>query len=239
MPRRARKRGRSTFRRRRPARRRFTRKRKSFISRLPFTGFGLSKVVRLRYTTPLLINPAVGLAVFHFFRANGPFDPDLTGVGHQPRGYDQWAQFYQRATVLGSRIRVINTKAESANVTPAYYGVWLLRNSADASNMTNLAEMLETKLPHSRLSHGGVVGTNQGKALPSVGISYSPRRFWGQRTMNNNDIQFEVTGLPLKGCVYGVGAAPGNIAADPPNVDLHIVIDYVVKFFEAKTIVPS
>lgn len=49
-----------------------------------------------------------GLApvAYQTFRGNGPYDPDQTGAGLQPVGYDQWSQFYKRQRILGSKIRI-------------------------------------------------------------------------------------------------------------------------------------
>jgi hypothetical protein len=40
------------------------------------------------------------------FSLNGIYDPDLTGAGAQPLGYDQWAGFYQQYEVTSSVIKV-------------------------------------------------------------------------------------------------------------------------------------
>lgn len=47
-----------------------------------------------------------GTANSYFFRGNGPFDPDLTGTGNQPSGYDEWSTLYTFQKTLGSRIKV-------------------------------------------------------------------------------------------------------------------------------------
>lgn len=40
----------------------------------------------------------------HNFRANSLYDPDQTGTGHQPRGYDQLKALYQFSEVIGCKI---------------------------------------------------------------------------------------------------------------------------------------
>lgn len=41
----------------------------------------------------------------HVFSCNGLYDPDITGVGHQPSGFDQVMALYDQYTVLKSTIR--------------------------------------------------------------------------------------------------------------------------------------
>lgn len=40
------------------------------------------------------------------FSGNSAYDPDSSGVGSQPLGYDQWAAFYSKYYVAASKIRV-------------------------------------------------------------------------------------------------------------------------------------
>lgn len=43
----------------------------------------------------------------HVFNLGSIFDPDYTGVGHQPAFHDQWATLYNRYRVIGVRYKVI------------------------------------------------------------------------------------------------------------------------------------
>jgi len=51
------------------------------------------------------------------FRANSLYDPDLTGTGHQPNGFDTLMQAYDHFTVLASKIRVRTIQAASGGGT--------------------------------------------------------------------------------------------------------------------------
>ena len=73
---------------------------------LALSGFPQSKVVRLRYVEAIGINPVITGNGFYVFRANSIFDPNYTGVGHQPMGHDEWSQSYNHYAVLGSKIKV-------------------------------------------------------------------------------------------------------------------------------------
>lgn len=60
------------------------------------------RVVNLRYAQQVsLVGGAVGLfGVRQRFSLNSIFDPDITGAGHQPYGFDQMATIYARYKVL-------------------------------------------------------------------------------------------------------------------------------------------
>lgn len=50
--------------------------------------------------------PTSGNAVQYVFTANGMFDPNITGTGHQPMGFDQMMSLYNQYTVYHSAITV-------------------------------------------------------------------------------------------------------------------------------------
>lgn len=92
------------------------------------TAFPKNRIVKLRYVENVTLDPgAVAFAEFAY-RANSIFDPNLTGGGHQPMGRDQWATFYRRYTVIGSKIQV-QCVCPTAS-TPSIFGVTLSDLSA-------------------------------------------------------------------------------------------------------------
>ena len=75
------------------------------------------------YTEAFSLNPgAGGIASVYVFNLNSLFDPNVTGVGHQPTGFDQLMAIYEQYTVYGVKYKVsINnvdaTQAVIAGVT--------------------------------------------------------------------------------------------------------------------------
>ncbi len=91
-------------RKRRPRRRR----RKAFnnVMTIRRSPMALKFKATLLYTDEINLDPGVaGVAAYHSFRANDCFDPDETGVGHQPRGFDQIIPMYEHFTVIGSKMK--------------------------------------------------------------------------------------------------------------------------------------
>lgn len=89
-------------------RRRFKRGRKNNattkIMRSP-TGFPDRIFVKLKYSDIKVATTTAGAASVQIWRANTVFDPDFTGVGHQPYATDQWGALYNKFRVHGSSIR--------------------------------------------------------------------------------------------------------------------------------------
>lgn len=52
----------------------------------------------------------------YLFRANSIFDPNFTGIGHQPIGHDQWKNFYRRYKVTDSTIVVTPLKTDDTEL---------------------------------------------------------------------------------------------------------------------------
>jgi len=68
----------------------------------------------MRYYSDFSITPGTGTAGNHLFSANGIYDPDITGTGHQPYGFDTYASIYNHYRVKRSTITVTAVNHDSA-----------------------------------------------------------------------------------------------------------------------------
>jgi len=72
-------------------------------------GFPPRKRVTLKYADTYVFTSVAGAVSTQQFRVNACYDPDATGTGHQPRGFDQWCASggpYTRYRVLRSRVAI-------------------------------------------------------------------------------------------------------------------------------------
>lgn len=204
---------------RRP-RRRPRRRRKYRIARTPKGPLPVTLRTKLRYAEQLSLQNGVGQAATHVFSCNGLYDPDITGVGHQPRGFDQIMPLYNHYTVIGAKITV-QFANHSVSTTPALVNICCLDN-----NVTTLVtnEYLENQ-------------RNVSKPLAindSCTVSYkvSPAKFIGRsKIMADSQMKGDVGANPVEGCFFHVWACSAY-GASAIDIDANVVIDYIAVFTE-------
>lgn len=79
---------------------------RTFLSRGLRAPIPYKLTTSMLYNTKVTLSPSLGVAAVHVFSANGTYDPDITGAGHQPRGFDQLMALYDHNVVIASEIRV-------------------------------------------------------------------------------------------------------------------------------------
>lgn len=99
--------------------------------------FPATTVRKLRYSTSVALVATSGVVVSQVFRANDLFDPDFTGTGHQPMGFDQLMLWYNHFTVMEATITV------SFKNTLTVPGTCSLRVDGDSTALTVIDRILE------------------------------------------------------------------------------------------------
>lgn len=159
-----------------PRRRRFLRRRrfarkgqrttKSLIYRSP-TVIPDKMIVKLPYVATGLLDTQNGLSALHSFNLNSLYDPDRTGTGHQPLGYDEWKEFYNQYRVFKVAYEVV-VYAGQENASPVICGWLATPNVAPAITNNSWYEQ-----PHCRkFQVGNGTGLNKAKIK---GMIYLPR----------------------------------------------------------------
>lgn len=227
---------RKNYRRRRsaPARRRRTFKRRRFnrVSRPILEGFPKQKLVKLRYIEQISLDPGLNTFTVSEWRANSVFDPNLSGVGHQPMGFDQWSNIYERYVVCGSKINVQYAPITGTNLNPGFYGVSLYgtANQLTATYAGNVDSVMESKLTGYTST---MAGNGNSAFLPrSLTRKFSAKKFFGKANpTDDTEIGATVVTNPVNLAYFGVwyGSSGGN---DPGIANFKIMIDYIVLFHE-------
>lgn len=171
--------------------------------------------------TGVAINPGVGVAGSYVFAANGLYDPNITGVGHQPTGFDQYMALYNEYVVLGSTIKVSFASADGTNVS--LIGIFLEDFSTTDLDWRRYVENGNGVWSHLDKTSSGAgckILTHSAdiSKFSTQGI-YSDDNFSGTASANPGDTHF-----------YHVVVAPFDGTADNASVYINVEIRYDVIF---------
>lgn len=128
-------------RRRNAKRRQYRRKRRGnrnnvmgYVAGLPKTTF-----THMRYATSFTLTSTLGLKDEYKFRCIGPYDPDITSIGHQPMNYNLFETLYDKIMVVGSKLelRILSPDAAMNGVVLCYISD---DSSVPYSNFTGYVE---------------------------------------------------------------------------------------------------
>lgn len=95
-------------------------------------GFPTKIITILRYFDYIPSTSTTGGVTTTVFRMNGPRDPDVTNIGHQPLYWDRYSAIYTGYRVLGSRL----TAEINGNNTAATQGPWAFGINGSTSSAT-------------------------------------------------------------------------------------------------------
>jgi len=209
------------------------------LRRAPIGGFPMAKYCRLRYVEHVTLDPGVDLMQRYSFRANSLFDPNHTGIGHQPAGFDEWMARYNHYTVLGSKCTAQFINPGETHLTPGYAGIILTADETDASSFTSIDNLLESRLSTKFRPAGLVLGnTNSTTILKST---FSAKKFFhiSKATMIGNTNYSGTSGTnPTEGAYFSLCYASIN-GNNPETITIRVTIDYYAVFTEPKILLGS
>ena len=107
----------------------------------------------------------------YVFRANGPYDPNQTGTGSQPVGWDNFLTFYEASYTVGSQLKV--TYFNTGTGAPVQIAITPTSQSTSVTSYDTARMMPRTR--HA-ICDGSTKG---GKSYATVGHSMSVLQFFG------------------------------------------------------------
>lgn len=191
---------------------------------LSLSGGPLRRRVRTihQYSTFISLDQQAGMAT-HYFSANGMYDPDITGTGHQPMGFDEMAEMYDHYVVIASQITVRGRPKDI---------IATLRITDAASAPADSTDLLEHRTTHDKL-----LGYDD--KIVRLSKRVCPQKFLGSRKQMMDDIyKGTASANPAEQCYYEVGAVSAYGASLEASY-FRIDITYVAIWIEPKKLVGS
>lgn len=246
---------------RRMAPRQYSRSRRSYRPRYPSTRLNLSQFGRLtasrsvprnpryncaippqlnvclKYVTRILLNPTSGTADNYQFRMNSLFDPDLTGTGHQPAGYDQIATLYNRWLVTKCSIQVTAWPAQTFPLvdTQQSSAIVCLNKTRDQMTFTNIETAMEQD--YSKYCN---IGINGGPKTVRDTTDIADFAGIDARSMLNNEYYTGAIGAnPAYVPVYTITAQCPVSGVNGEPFGLSVIIWYQTTFFNPDSTLTS
>ncbi len=201
-----------------PIKRRYKRKRRGrgkratkygLLSNRFRSGVRKRQIIKLNYMEEFALDPGSGLADTHVFSANGIFDPNITGVGHQPMGFDEWIVMYDHITVIASKIEFTLWSHVTGSLGQGVMGVAL----TDSATVAATKEILVERGDSTYRAYGSVTS---GASPLKITKYFGTKKFFGVKDLLDATIyRNTVSSNPSEQAFYHCwqGAANGQDGA--------------------------
>jgi len=126
-----------------------------------------------------------GTPSVYTWRANGMYDPDVPGLGHQPMYYDTCLSLYNHYTVIASKVTfriTIDSNTVSGSVAGSAYAVCYIEDDTTVS-ISSFSQAAEQP------SASAVRTVNKGGANAIVTKYWNARQAFGGDTMDNTSLR--------------------------------------------------
>lgn len=189
--------------------------------------FPARSMKRMRYSTSFGLSAAAGTVQTYVFSANGLFDPDITGTGHQPMGFDQMMLFYNHYCVTWAKLTLV---AYSQSTTAP--GQVLLRQDAAAIPITNIDRLLE--MGGSVYTHIDISGSaNAQKELSLIVNTPKLQGITIDNCIADATLRGDVGANPTEQSYFHVQLFNSFGVTTTCNFD--VIVDYISYFMEPRT----
>lgn len=166
----------------------------------------------------VVLNPGVaGGAASFVFAANGLYDPNISGGGHQPMGYDQMMGLYNQYIVIGGYIKVTFSNTDATN--SQMIGV-ILKDSPTTSTD-----------PRSYIEWGNGVWSSiaprtGGPSEKTMIHKFDIAKYANQDIFNEQSFTGSVASNPANTLHLIIWACPSDNATDSAQVNCNVEICY-------------
>ncbi len=210
------------------------RRRRQFI---PRTITPDSKMVRLRYAETFQLNPGSGATAMAHIKCNDLYAPSTLSGAHQPLGFDQVMQLYERFCVVGSKISCAFQLNQDTSVT-GIVGVAVRNTDTDESVQdTGAVQTNEGLLERNRTKWTYTGNTMNGAPIARVSQKFGTKKFFHVSTINSNagnqrdegTLWGTASASPTTLAYYNIFAAPFADSADI-SATVRIVVEYTAVF---------
>lgn len=186
---------------------------------------------KLRYCENNIIQPGLGgIPGVRIVSANGVYDPNITGTGHQPRGFDQLMSMYDHVVVIGAKLTV----TFSTIYTQAYPAMVIGISLKDSATIyTDSNDYMEGRNLISRTIPG--TSTTSNTSISTLSKTFSCKKFLGRsKPLADPQLKNDVASNPTEQAYFHIWAYPLDNSTDTLDIRVNMRIDYLCVFIEPR-----
>lgn len=182
----------------------------------------------LIYSDTVELNPSNGTLVHYDFRLNSLYDPDFSGAGHQPRGFDQMMAFYQKFRVYACKIDVCMLAPGPSDNARAKWAVLVSGSSSTPLWSQYILEEHPNRVSPVYLTNNGTANT-----LPRYTGFVKLKDIYQVKDLeDDSDAQGSASSNPNRSAVMQLFCAALDGSADPGNVPFQVTLTYYTTFYK-------
>lgn len=183
----------------------------------------------LYHVSNLSMNPGAASVTHQVYNMSSLYDPDFTGVGHQPLGFDQLMPLYDHYTVTSclAEVTFFNTSH-----TDAYFAIISVRDESAADND------LDAAVENGRSSHCLVAPASSGGCVRTLTIGCNQSEFFGRPVLNGDKYQGTIAASPADAAWLHISVKVLG-GADVSTCYATVKLTYKARLSEPKLLYPS
>lgn len=203
-------------------------RRKKAVNKISRGTFPATYIARHTYVDRITLTQSINdVMVDHLFRSNSLYDPDYTGTGHQPLGFDEMAVIYDHYEVLGAKITVDFTPQSTTELKSNIVVGIATTDTLGPLASGNLNKLLEN-------GHRCYKQLSDIRDWGRLSCGYSQRKTFGKHARGTDNQKGTNATNPAEGTYFGVFAQATDASTIADPVSCLVKIEYFTKWTERK-----
>lgn len=176
----------------------------------------------------------------HSFRANSLFDPDFTGAGHQPLGFDQIKTMYEEFHVIGCKIKATLYSATTNGDALLFFIIPSAANNINA-NFLIASDIMEYPAARWTIIKAGDTDGYDRNIPKTITHQMNVPKFLGKRGgyLASAVDKCTASANPTEQCAFIVGIASMNNLTNAQSISFSTEIEYIAIAHEPQIILAS
>jgi len=208
---------------------------RELATNLPLMTRASKRVMIPYYEQQVARTQGAGLITSYFFTANGLFDPNITGTGHQPMGFDTMMTYYEQYTVMRSKISVTFVN-NGANVCRVGISLSPDTTAAVTGDVVENGYVVMKTID----SAAGLSGAGSGTRICELNLNCDCASYFGRKTqremLDDTSLSGTAAANPSEQVYFNILTWDGYYGTGATTIACDVVLEYDAVFWEPRKV---